>query len=119
MADALAEEEPLDVDVLQVALTRPALFLGLPYELAVLLGISGVVLGIQMHNFLYNLAPAPLWMLAAALVRRDYNGIRIAFVWLRTAAVILDKDVWGGASVSPMPVKMRSRLARGVPDHGE
>jgi type IV secretion system protein VirB3 len=119
MADALAEEEPLEEDVLQVALTRPALFLGLPYELAVLLGISGVVLGIQMHNFLYNLVPAPLWGLAAALVRRDYNGIRIAFVWMRTSLVILDKDVWGGASVSAMPVKMKSRLARGVPDDGE
>lgn len=119
MADALAEEEPLEEAVLHVPLTRPALFLGLPYELAVLLGISGVVLGIQTHNFLYNLAPAPLWVLAAALVRRDYNGIRIAFVWLRTSAVILDKDVWGGASVSAMPVKMRSRLPRGVPRDGE
>lgn len=119
MADALAEEEPLEETVLHVPLTRPALFLGLPYELAVLLGISGVVLGIQTHNFLYNLAPAPLWVLAAALVRRDYNGIRVAFVWLRTSAVILDKDVWGGASVSAMPVKMRSRLPRGVPHDGE
>ncbi|MDQ2830273.1 MAG: type IV secretion system protein VirB3 [Chloroflexota bacterium] len=110
----MTEEEPLEEDVLQVALTRPALFLGLPYELAVLLGISGIVAGVQMHSFLWNFAPAPLWLLAAALVRRDYNGIRIALVWLRTSAVILDKDVWGGASVSPMPVRMKVRRDRGI-----
>jgi type IV secretion system protein VirB3 len=107
--------EDLAETTLHVAATRPALLWGLPLQLAATFVIAFGVIAVAMHNMLYGAVLAPLWFAAGLLVRRDYNAIRVTALWLRTSASAFDSHIWGGASVSPLPVKT-SKRARGISD---
>lgn len=101
--------ERLDEDTLYLAATRPALFAGVPLPIAgVLLMTAGLVM-VLMQNPLYELVMLPLWIGARTLVARDYNAVRVAGLFLRTAGRSLDSAEWGGASVSPNPIKVPAR----------
>ncbi len=102
----------LHVEILHVAATRPAMLWGLPLQLAVVFFMGFGVVGVSMHNALYGLTLAPFWAAPRLLDRRDYNAVRVTGLWLRTSASALDSHLWGGASVSPLPVKT-SKRARG------
>lgn len=105
--------EPPEENILYIAATRPALFLGVPLVMAgFLLMLAGFVI-VLLHNPLYELVMAPLWFGARFVVARDYNGMNVALLWLRTAARSVDGSLWGGASVSPNPVKV-SAHGRGM-----
>lgn len=106
--------EKLAETTLHVAATRPALLWGMPLELAALFFTSGGVLAVASHNFLYAGAVIPLWWAAHLLVRRDYNAIRVTFLWLLSAAPALDSHLWGGASIAPLPIKPSKRSSRGM-----
>ena len=99
--DALAE------DPINLAMTRPAMLFGVPLEIACLLFIAGglaiTILG--DGNPFYGVLVAPFWWLASLIVRRDYNAIRVAMLWLKTAGTARDGALWGGASVSPFPLR--------------
>jgi type IV secretion system protein VirB3 len=103
--DKLAE------DPINLALTRPAMLFGVPLEIACLLFIAGglaiTILG--NGNPFYGTLIAPFWWLATLVVRRDYNAIRVAMLWLKTAGTARDGVLWGGASVSPFPVRPSSK----------
>lgn len=109
-ASDILEEEPL-----HVAGTRPALMAGIPMELAVVLTTAFFAIDVAAHSMLWGFAFAPFWFLGAVLVRHDYNGVRIFFIWLRSSALMLDAHLWGGASVSPLPVRL-PRRPREIPD---
>ncbi len=106
-------ETELHVETLHVAATRPAMLWGLPLQLALVFFVAAGVTGVAMHNALYDVAILPPWVAARLLVRRDYNAVRVTFLWLRTSASALDSHLWGGASVSPLPVKL-SKRTRGL-----
>ena len=53
--------------------------------------------------------------LAIVLVRRDYNGVRIFFIWLRNITVMWGAYEWGGATVSPF--NRGEPPEREIPDH--
>lgn len=100
-------------DPLFVAATRPALFLGLPLEMAVAIVMIGALVVIFGHNPFYLALLLPLWFGARWLVRYDYNAPRVAWLWFRTKATGAGENrVWGGSSPSPFPVK--SRAGRGM-----
>jgi type IV secretion system protein VirB3 len=101
--------EPLETEPLSVADTRPALMFGIPMELAVVLGTAFFAIDTELHSPFWGFAVVPFWFLAAVLVRTDYNGVRIFFLWLRTSAVMFDSYLWGGASLAPLPVIIRER----------
>jgi len=109
--------EPLQVDTLYLAATRPALFMGVPLALgAGLLMLTGIVVVI-FKNPLYLGLIIPLFFAARELVARDYNAVGVALLYLRTAGRSVDSGKWGGASVTPVPVRLRGR-GRGMADAG-
>jgi type IV secretion system protein VirB3 len=105
--------ERLQEDTLYLAATRPALFAGVPLPVAGLfLMIAGFVI-VFLKNPLYELVMVPLWFGARVIVSRDYNAVNVVVLYLRTAGRSVDSVVWGGASVSPNPIRVPSR-GRGI-----
>lgn len=105
--------ERLDADTLYLAATRPALFGGVPLPVAgAFLMLAGFVVVI-MKNPLYELMMLPLWFGAKVIVERDYNAINVVYLFLRTSARGVDSSYWGGASVSPYPIRVPKR-GRGI-----
>lgn len=105
--------EKLDEDTLFLAATRPALVAGVPLPLAgAFLMLAGFII-IFLKNPLYEGVMVPLWFGARVLVSRDYNAVNVAYIAIRTSGRAIDKSTWGGASVSPNPVKVPKR-GRGI-----
>jgi type IV secretion system protein VirB3 len=109
--------EPLQTDTLYLAATRPALFMGVPLALgAGLLMLTGLIV-VLLKNPLYLILMLPLFFAARELVARDYNAVGVTLLFLRTAGRSVDSDKWGGASVTPMPIRLWTR-GRGMTDAG-
>lgn len=107
--------EALEIDTLYLAATRPALFMGVPLVVAVaFMMLAGFVI-VFFENPLYELILIPLWFGARVLVARDYNAVGVAVLFLRTAGRGVDGPKWGGASVSPLPLRVPKR-GRGMAD---
>jgi type IV secretion system protein VirB3 len=107
--------EPLETDTLYLAATRPAMFMGVPLPVgALLMMLSGLIV-VVMKNPLYLGMMVPLWFAARELVSRDYNAVGVVLLYLRTAGRSVDSHLWGGASVSPFPIRIRKR-GRGMAD---
>jgi type IV secretion system protein VirB3 len=105
--------EPLQVDTLYLAATRPALFMGVPLIVGVVFMMLGGFIIVLLENPLYELILIPLWFAARVLVARDYNAVGVMLLFLRTAGRGVDSSHWGGASVAPFPVRVPCR-GRGV-----
>ncbi len=56
--------EPLEVDTLYLAATRPALFMGVPLIVAVAFMMLGGFIIVLLENPLYELVLIPLWLAA-------------------------------------------------------
>jgi type IV secretion system protein VirB3 len=109
--------EPLEPDTLYLAATRPAMFMGVPLTVgAILLMLAGLIV-VVLKNPLYLAVMAPLWFAAHELVARDYNAVGVVLLYLRTAGRSVDNRTWGGASLSPAPIRIRNR-GRGIIDAG-
>jgi type IV secretion system protein VirB3 len=101
--------ERLEEDTLYLAATRPALFAGVPLPVAgAFLMLAGFVIVI-LQNPLYEMVMLPLWFGAKILVERDYNAVNVVYLFLRTSARSVDNAQWGGASVSPNPIRVPKR----------
>jgi len=101
--------ERLDEDTLYLAATRPALFAGVPLPVAgAFLMLAGFVIVI-LQNPLYEMVMLPLWFGARVVVARDYNAVNVVYLYLLTAARGVDGPQWGGASVSPNPIRVSPR----------
>ena len=107
--------EPLEVDTLYLAATRPALFMGVPLIVGVGFMMLGGFIIVLLENPLYELFLVPLWLAARVLVARDYNAVGVALLFLRTAGRGVDGRFWGGASVAPLPIRIPQR-GRGMID---
>ncbi|MBB4232999.1 MULTISPECIES: type IV secretion system protein VirB3 [Rhizobium] len=99
----------LEESILYVAATRPALFLGVPLNLAGLLMMLAGLIIVIVQNPLYEIILVPLWFGSRVVVERDYNAASVALLYLQTAGRSVDGPIWGGASVSPNPIKVPSR----------
>lgn len=110
MADYLEEDD------VQLPLTRPNLFLLIPYELAVGFGIGFFLLDNTFHSWKAGFAILPLWGGAAMLVKRDFNGIRVMLTRLRVIATMLEAYRWSGQSLTPFPMKRDAAVFRGIRD---
>jgi type IV secretion system protein VirB3 len=101
--------EPLEVDTLYLAATRPALFRGVPLIVGVAFMMLGGFIIVLLENPFYELILIPLWFAARVLVARDYNAVGVMLLFLRTAGRGVDGSHWGGASVAPFPVRVPCR----------
>lgn len=109
--------EPLQIDTLYLAATRPAMFMGVPLALgAIFLMMTGLIV-VLFKNPLYLAIMVPVWLASRELVARDYNAVGVVLIYLRTAGRSVDSDRWGGASVTPHPIRIRNR-GRGMIDAG-
>jgi type IV secretion system protein VirB3 len=101
--------ESLENDTLYLAATRPALFAGVPLPVAgAFLMLAGFVIVI-LQNPLYEMIMLPLWLGARVVVSRDYNAVNVVYLYLLTSARGIDGATWGGASVSPNPIRVPTR----------
>jgi type IV secretion system protein VirB3 len=101
--------ERLEEDTLYLAATRPALFAGVPLPVAgAFLMLAGFVI-VLLQNPLYELMMLPLWLGVRVVVSRDYNAVNVIYLYFLTAARGVDGAAWGGASVSPNPVRVPAR----------
>lgn len=95
--------------------TRPPMvpFVGLPFSAAIPLLFAGAEVQMAVGG-LQGLAYAAL--LAAAVgaplrawVSHDWYAVEVLAAWARTSGPALDSARWGGASVSPFPLRPRHR----------
>lgn len=108
------EEERLAEDTLFLALTRPAMFLGVPLEGAMFILILTAMILLLFGNPLYALAIGGSLILAARLiVRTDYNMFKILMVAGQTKARARNKRFWGGSSYTPLPLEGTKRKGFG------
>lgn len=101
----MTDGEPLDKDPLFLAVTRPALWAGIPIEASVLLLIASACTLIASNNPLYAaLVAASGFFISRLIVRHDVNAFRLLFLWGRTKAGNRNGQYWGGSSYSPLPL---------------
>jgi type IV secretory pathway VirB3-like protein len=98
----ITDDDP-DRDSLAIPDTRPNMFLLIPYELAISFGMLFFAIDTQLHSLVKGFVVLPFWILAASLVKRDINGVRIFMIRLRLLFLYLDVARWGGFSATPWP----------------
>jgi type IV secretion system protein VirB3 len=88
-----------------LAVTRPALFAGIPIEAAVFVLLCSVITLIGTSNPVYGLVVAAVMFgLSRLIVRHDVNAFRLIFLWGRTKAANRNRVFWGGSSYTPLPL---------------
>ncbi len=99
-----AAELPIK-DTLFLAVTRPALWAGIPIEAAVLLLIAGASVLIWSNGPVYAaLVVAFGYSISRLIVRHDVNAFRLLFLWGRTKLGNRNRAFWGGSSYTPLPL---------------
>lgn len=100
------DREVLARNTLFLAVTRPALFAGIPIEAAVVILLASVITLIGTTNPIYGLvAAAVMFGISRLVVRHDVNAFRLIFLWGRTKAANRNRVFWGGSSYTPLPLK--------------
>ena len=88
-----------------LAVTRPALFAGIPIEAAVFVLLCSVITLIATSNPVYGLVVAAVMFgISRLVVRHDVNAFRLIFLWGRTKAANRNRVFWGGSSYTPLPL---------------
>lgn len=88
-----------------LAVTRPALFAGIPIEAAVFVLLCSVITLIGTSNPVYGLVVAAVMFgLSRLIVRHDVNAFRLIFLWFRTKGANSNRVFWGGSSYTPLPL---------------
>lgn len=107
-------DELISINPLFLAVTRPALWAGIPIEAGVLLLMVTVIVLIQFGNPVYaGACGAAGYALARITVRHDVNAFRLLFLWARTKMACPNRAFWGGSSYSPLPLKGLTRKGFG------
>ena len=100
------DREVMARNPLFLAVTRPALFAGIPIEAAVFVLLCSVITLIATSNPVYGLVVAAVMFgISRLVVRHDVNAFRLIFLWGRTKAANRNRVFWGGSSYTPLPLK--------------
>ncbi len=98
--------EPAEVSIknpLFLAVTRPALWAGIPIEAAVLLLIVSASVLIWSNSPVYAAIIAAFgYAISRLIVRHDVNAFRLLFLWGRTKLGNRNRAFWGGSSYTPL-----------------
>ena len=99
------DTEALVKNPLFLAVTRPALWAGIPIEAAVLLLISSASVLIWSNSPVYAaIVVAFGYSISRLIVRHDVNAFRLLFLWGRTKVGNRNRAFWGGSSYTPLPL---------------
>ncbi len=97
--------EALARNTLFLAVTRPALWAGIPIEAAAFLLVISTSVLIETNNPVYAaLAVGVGYSISRLIVRHDVNAFRLLFLWSRTKLGNRNQAFWGGNSYSPLPL---------------
>lgn len=98
------KDEPINEDKVYLALTRPAMFYGVPFEAALLCVLIAGLAMILTDNIFFLGIFFPLFFVSRLIVKNDANAFRILFRFLETKAKCVNRSTWGGSSTSPLRV---------------
>ena len=101
-------------DMLHVGATRPAMFLGLPVKMTLLLLGGAYILAVNVSFVWAAVYLVPAFVGARLAVRRSFYGINVFFIWAQTSLASFlspfsDRWVWGGASRVPLHSRFQTR----------
>ncbi|WP_372784665.1 type IV secretion system protein VirB3 [Phenylobacterium sp.] len=108
-----AAVERLEEEPLFLACTRPAMVLGVPMEAMGLNVVVSCVAFLAAGSMLWLLLAPALHLAFRAICRSDANAFRVLYLWLETKGRSRNGGVWGGSSLSPLPLR-RPRTWREV-----
>ncbi|WP_028641983.1 type IV secretion system protein VirB3 [Novosphingobium acidiphilum] len=103
-------QERLVEDKVYLALTRPAVFMGLPLEALMPIGMLCMLVWALLHNPVYPaLIFAALYFPARLIVHYEINAFRLIGLYCQTTYLARNKQHWGGGSYSPVAVRGAKR----------
>ena len=95
--------EKLAEDRVFLALTRPAVFAGLPLEAFMPIVMTCMVVWGVLHNPFYPLLLfGALYLPARAIVYYDVNSFRLWGLWFQTTYLSKNRRFWDGGSYAPV-----------------
>src|SRR3546814_18517898 len=97
-------QEEMTKDPLFLAVTRPALWAGVPIEAGALLIMAGAITLVGSGHPLYGGAAAlALYAKAPLIVRHDVDAFRSILLWVRPTPAQRNPLFMGGSSYPPLP----------------
>ncbi|SMF42828.1 type IV secretion system protein VirB3 [Azospirillum oryzae] len=110
------DAQDLAEDPLFLACTRPAMWRGVPLEAVAVNAMATGIVFVLAGNPAYLLIGVVLHHALRALVARDAHLFGTLRLWADTKARARNTRLWGGSSVSPLPLGP-ARSAREVRIH--
>lgn len=83
--------------------TRPPMLFFVPFELGVMLICSATMFASVFKLYGAALSVFPIWGACAALVSRDYNGVRVFTLKMYQTRQIAQGRLWGGKTINHAP----------------
>src|SRR3546814_11101189 len=103
-------QEEMTKDPLFLAVTRPALWAGVPIEAGALIIMAGASTLVGSRHPLYGGAAADsLYAMARRIVRHDVNGWPLIVQWCLTKAANRATVLWGGWGFRPLALSEHNR----------
>jgi type IV secretory pathway VirB3-like protein len=99
--------DAFEKETLFVALTRPPLRWGVPYEAFLANFILSFFVGLWGNNPFYWLICIAIHFPMRVIASTDHNFFRVGRLWLMTKGSSVGGDRWGGSMLSPMPDRPR------------
>jgi type IV secretion system protein VirB3 len=93
----------IEKDTLFLALTRPPMTLGVPFEGFLANLFLSFFVGLWGDNPFYWLICIVIHFPMRVIASADHNFFRLWRLWLMTKGSSVGGDIWGGAMLSPMP----------------
>ena len=93
----------IEKDTLFLALTRPPMTFGVPFEGFLANLFLSFFVGLWGDNPFYWLICIVIHFPMRVIASADHNFFRVWRLWLVTKGSSVGGDIWGGAMLSPMP----------------
>jgi type IV secretion system protein VirB3 len=103
-------DEEINRDIVYLALTRPAMFYGVPFEVALCCGAIAGLAMILTDNIFFLALFFPLFGISKLIVKKDANAFRVLFRFIETKAKCRNRSLWGGSSSTPLRVGRRYKV---------
>lgn len=98
-------EQDVCVDVLFVAMTRPATVWGVPFSAFIIEFMGTVLIFLGVGNPVVLLSFIPIHAILYLVSSEDPGAFDSLFLWVQTFGLCLNRIFWGGASFSPLSPK--------------
>ena len=93
----------IEKNTLFLALTRPPMKFGVPFEGFLANIIISFFVGLWLDNPFYWAVCIVVHFPMRVLASLDHNFFQLGKMWLITKGSSVGGDIWGGAMLSPMP----------------